>query len=59
MIEDGPYAGDGRDNPHKSPFISGFPLTDQQRTDLVAFLRDALLDEAFLEDPLFADPFAP
>jgi cytochrome c peroxidase len=57
VIEDGPLAGDGRDNPHKSPFLTGFTLTDGETSDLVAFLRDALLDEPFLTDPTWADPF--
>ncbi len=56
LVEAGPYAGDGRDNPHKSGFVSGFELTDQERADLIAFL-EALTDDAFLTDPRFADPF--
>lgn len=58
-LQDGPYAGDGRTNPHKSPFVSGFPLDAQQKEDLLALLRDALRDEDFLVDPRYADPFAP
>lgn len=58
LVEDGPYAGDGALNPHKSGFVSGFTLTDQEREDLLAFL-DALTDQEFLVDPRFADPFAP
>lgn len=56
LIEDGPYAGDGANNPHKSGFVSGFSLTDQERADLLAFL-EALTDEDFLTDPRFANPF--
>lgn len=58
LIESGPDAGDGRLNPHKSPFVAGFTLTDGERADLRAFL-EALTDETFLADPALADPFAP
>ncbi len=58
LIEEGPTAGDGREHPNKSPFVGGFILTDQERTDLLAFLR-ALTDEAFLTDESLSDPFAP
>lgn len=51
-----PFAGDGRSNPNKSGFISGFELSEQDRADLVAFL-DSLTDDAFLTDPALADPF--
>lgn len=57
LVEDGPNAGDGALNPHKSGFVAGFALTDQEREDLLAFL-EALTDEEFLTDPRFADPFA-
>lgn len=55
-IEDGPNAGDGRANPNKSGFITGFELTDQERADVLAFL-ESLTDPSFLEDPRFADPW--
>ncbi len=57
LVEDGPNAGDGAQNPHKSGFVSGFTLTDQEREDLLAFL-EALTDEEFLTDPRLSDPFA-
>lgn len=57
LIEDGPLAGDGALNPHKDGLIIGFELTDQERTDIVAFL-ESLTDESFLTDPSFSDPFA-
>ncbi len=50
-------SGDGRENPNKSAFILGFELTDQERDDILAFLR-ALTDEEFLTNPAFSDPFA-
>lgn len=57
LIEEGPLAGDGREHPNKSPFVGGFILTDQERIDLLAFLR-ALTDEEFLSDESLSDPFA-
>jgi cytochrome c peroxidase len=57
VIEDGPLAGDGREHPNKSPFVGGLILTDQERADLLAFLR-ALTDESFLTDESLSDPFA-
>jgi len=57
LIEDGPEAGDGRDNPYKSGFVPGFQLTPQEREDLVNFLK-SLTDTTFINDPRFADPFA-
>ena len=56
VIEDGPYAGDGRSNPYKSGFVSGFRTTEQERADLLAFL-ESLTDETFLNDPSHADPW--
>ena len=55
-IESGPYAGDGRANPHKSQLVTGFPLTPEQKRDLLAFL-ESLTDRTFLTDPAFANPF--
>jgi cytochrome c peroxidase len=55
LIEDGPHAGDGRDNPYKSGFVSGFEISEQERADLVAFL-ESLTDEVFLTDPTLGDP---
>lgn len=56
LIESGPMAGDGRQNPHKSGFVNGFALDDQQRADLHAFL-ESLTDEDFLSDPRFSNPW--
>ncbi|MBN8501566.1 MAG: di-heme enzyme [Sphingomonadales bacterium] len=55
-IGTGPYAGVGHANPFKSSFISGFTLTAQDRSDLIAFLN-ALTDEQFLREPRFANPW--
>lgn len=56
LIEEGEYAGDGKENPFKSELIAGFELTDQERADVIAFL-EALTDEDFLTDPAHSDPF--
>lgn len=55
-IHDGPWAGDGSQNPFKSQFIVGFELSDQEREDLLEFMK-ALSDEEFIESSEFADPF--
>jgi cytochrome c peroxidase len=52
----GQYRGVGRTNVHKSPFVKGFTLTDEERADLVAFL-ESLTDQAFISDPRFATPW--
>ncbi len=56
-IEDGPNAGDGRDNPNKSALLNGFEMTEQEKQDLIAFLR-ALTDDDLLTNPAYSDPFA-
>jgi cytochrome c peroxidase len=56
IVLEGPNAGDGSKNPNKSPFLSGFTLTLQQRSDLKAFL-ESLTDEDFLHNPQFANPW--
>lgn len=56
-ITQGPHGGVGSDNPWKSPFISGFQLTDPERQDLIAFL-ESLTDREFLTTPRLSDPFA-
>ena len=56
VITEGPFAGDGRKNPHKDPLISGIQLSEQDRKDIVAFLR-TLTEKDFSKDPRFADPF--
>jgi cytochrome c peroxidase len=55
-VADGPYAGCGRDNPHKDPRIAGIELTAQNRQDLLAFLR-SLTDTELTRDPRFSDPW--
>ena len=55
-ISEGPHQGVGRDNPFKSSFIRGFAISEQERSDLLAFLN-SLTDEQFLTDPALADPW--
>ncbi|MCU0926282.1 MAG: di-heme enzyme [Hydrogenophaga sp.] len=56
-ITAGPYAGDGRLHPNKSDLISRIDLNEQEKADLVAFLK-TLTDHEFLTNPKFSDPFA-
>lgn len=55
LTENGPNAGDGRDNPNKDGFVRGFEIDAQTRSDLKAFLQ-ALTDDRFLTDPRFGPP---
>lgn len=55
-IASGPYAGDGRLNPHKSELISLIDLNAQDKSDLVAFLK-TLTDHEFLQNPRHSDPW--
>ena len=54
-IIDGKYKGDGRKNPLKSAFIKGFEMSEQDKTDLLNFLK-TLTDQSFLVNPEFAKP---
>jgi cytochrome c peroxidase len=56
-IESGPYAGVGSESPLKSEFVTGFPITPEQRADLVAFL-ECLTDDAFLTNPNLTNPWS-
>jgi cytochrome c peroxidase len=55
-ITGGDHPGDGADNPYKDPRVAGFPLTDGDKDDLLAFL-EALSDPSVLEGGDVADPF--
>ena len=55
-IHEGPWAGNGSENPFKSPFVIGFRLSEVEREDLLAFLK-SLTDEEFLRNPAFSDPW--
>ena len=56
-ITSGPFAGDGRTHPQKSPFVTGFELTEQEKTDLLSFLH-SLTDQQFLKNPALSSPFS-
>lgn len=55
-IEDGPFAGNGSKNPHKSVLLLGFELTEEERAAVLAFL-ESLTDTTFLTNPRFSDPW--
>ncbi|MEC4727162.1 hypothetical protein HWQ46_16565 [Shewanella sp. D64] len=55
-VTDGPFQGDGRLNPLKSPFIKGFTLTSEEKQQLLAFLH-SLTDDDFINNPTFSDPW--
>ncbi|MBW2405226.1 MAG: di-heme enzyme, partial [Deltaproteobacteria bacterium] len=57
LIESGPNAGDGKDNPNKNTLLTGFAMTEQEKQDMLAFLH-ALTDEDLLTKPAYSDPFA-
>ena len=55
-IAAGPLAGVGRENPAKDPLIHGFPMTLQNRADLIAFL-ESLTDLDVIHDRELGDPW--
>jgi cytochrome c peroxidase len=57
VVADGPYAGDGRANPHRDPLIAAIDLSAQDQADLVAFLN-TLTDRSLLTNRRLSDPFA-
>ncbi len=56
LVETGPHAGDGRDNPLRSAELPDFELETTEKSDLLAFL-EALTDEQFLTDSSHANPW--
>lgn len=56
LITSGPNAGDGRLSPLKSGLVRGFQATEQEKEDLIAFLR-SLTDPDLVSNPKYADPF--
>lgn len=52
----GVATGDGRQNPNKSGFVGGFTLTEQEKQDLLNFLK-SLTDSSFNTDERFSNPF--
>ncbi len=51
-----PNRGDGRLNPFKSPLITGFILSKQEKKDLVSFLL-SLSDTTVCRSPAYGNPF--
>lgn len=47
----------GRTSPIKSPFLHGFSLTEQEKSDLIAFLH-SLTDRHFIENEKHSNPFS-
>jgi cytochrome c peroxidase len=56
VIASGPRAGDGRLNPFKDGFVSGFAMSAQDKQDVVAFLK-SLTDESFITNSRFSNPW--
>jgi cytochrome c peroxidase len=50
------HAGNGRASPLKSPLVTGFEISLQEREDVLAFLN-SLTDNHFLNDGRLADPW--
>jgi cytochrome c peroxidase len=57
-LVEGPAAGVGRENPHKSDLVHGFDLDESQKSDLIEFLK-SLTDRIFVSDPRFTNPDSP
>ncbi len=55
-ITTGTYAGDGRQSPYKSKLVTTLALNDQDKADLIVFLK-TLTDHDFLRNPQQSDPF--
>ncbi len=55
-ITDGPNAGDGRKNPFKDGFISGFTLSVSEKQDVIEFLK-SFTDQEFIANERFSDPW--
>lgn len=56
LISDGARAGDGRLSPFKSEFVTGFDLSDEERSNLIEFLQ-SLTDDSVPTNEHWADPF--
>lgn len=55
-ITEGPHAGDGRSNPFKDGFVTGFELDAEEEGDLIAFL-EGLTDTRFLRSSAIQNPW--
>jgi len=56
VVQAGPNAGDGRDNPFKDSRLRAFALPPGDKADLLAFLQ-ALTDSAFVTNTTLANPW--
>lgn len=56
-ILDGGLKGDGRIHPNKDLFVKGFELTENEKQDLLEFLK-SLSDVTFITNKDFSDPFS-
>jgi len=54
-IKNGEKNGDGRNNTLKSSFIKGFDMSQQDKEDLLVFLK-SLTDDKFLTNQKFSEP---
>ena len=54
-IDYGNYKGDGKLNTNKSPLITGFTLTNEEKSDLIKFLT-SLTDSTIFYKQLFKNP---
>ncbi len=57
-ITTGPYAGDGSKSIHRDPLVKGFSMSDEEQTDMIAFLK-SLTDTKYVNDPRYANPSCP
>ncbi len=55
-ITEGANTGDGRKNPLKDGFVTGFTLDSGEKKDLLEFLK-SFTDQEFISNPRFADPW--
>lgn len=56
LVPEGPNAGDGSKNIHKSGFVRAIDMTTEERAQLIEFLR-SLTDPELLVDPRWSDPW--
>ncbi|CAA0115723.1 methanobactin export MATE transporter MbnM [Zhongshania aliphaticivorans] len=55
-ISNGPNTGDGRANPFRDGFVSGFDISEDDIQNLIAFL-ESLTDFELINNPRFANPW--
>jgi cytochrome c peroxidase len=57
QITEGINAGDGRKNPFKDGFVTGFAMDPEEKADLIEFLK-SFTDREFVTNPRFANPWS-